>query len=102
VQPSWLGHSIGRWEGDTLVIDTIGLNDRVWQDLQGRPQTEKAHIVERYRRPDLGHLEVEITIDDPGAYLRPWKVRRLLDLAPDEEILEYICHENHKTEHFVN
>ena len=102
VQPSWLGHSIGRWEGDTLVIDTIGLNDRVWQDLQGRPQTEKAHIIERYRRPDLGHMEVEITIDDPGAYLRPWKVRRLLDLAPDEEILEYICNENHKTEHFVN
>ena len=102
VQPSWLGHSIGRWEGDTLVIDTIGLNDRVWQDLQGRPQTEKAHIIERYRRPDLGHLEVEITIDDPGAYTRPWKVRRLLDLAPDEEVLEYICNENHKTEHFVN
>jgi hypothetical protein len=102
VQPSWLGHSIGRWENDTLVIDTIGLNDRVWQDLAGRPQTEKAHIVERYRRTDLGHLEVEITIDDPGAYTRPWKVRRLLDLAPDDEILEYICHENHKTEHFVN
>ena len=102
VQPSWLGHSIGRWEGDTLVIDTIGLNDRVWQDLAGRPQTEKAHITERYRRPDLGHLEVEITIDDPGAYTRPWKVRRLLDLAPGEEILEYICNENHKTEHFVN
>jgi hypothetical protein len=102
VQPSWLGHSIGRWDGDTLVIDTIGLNDRVWQDLQGRPQTEKAHIIERYRRPDLGHLEVEITIDDPGAYTRPWKVRRLLDLAPGEEVLEYICNENHKTEHFVN
>jgi hypothetical protein len=102
VQPSWLGHSIGRWEGETLVIDTTGLNDRVWQDLQGHPQTEKAHIIERYRRPDLGHLDVEITIDDPGAYARPWKVRRLLDLAPDEEILEYICHENHKTEHFVN
>ena len=65
----------------------LGLNDRVWQGLQGRPQTEKAHIVERYRRPDLGHLEVEITIDDPGAYLRPWKVRRILELAPDEEIL---------------
>jgi hypothetical protein len=101
-QPSWLGHSIGRWEGDTLVIDTVGLNDRVWQDLAGRPQTEKAHIVERYRRPDLGHLEVEITIDDPGAYRRPWKVRRMLELAPGEEVLEYICNENHKTQHFVN
>ena len=101
-QPSWLGHSIGRWEGDTLVIDTVGLNDRIWQDLSGRPQTEKAHIVERYRRPDLGHMEVVITIDDPGAYTRPWKIRRLLELAPGEEILEYICNENHKTEHFVN
>jgi hypothetical protein len=102
LEPSWLGHSIGRWDGDTLVIDTIGLNDRVWQDLVGHPQTEKAHIVERYRRPDLGHLEIEINIDDPGAYLRPWKVRRRLDLAPHEEILEYICNENHKVEHFVN
>jgi hypothetical protein len=101
-QPSWLGHSIGRWEGETLVIDTVGLNDRVWQDLSGRPQTEKAHIVERYRRADLGHMELEITIDDPGAYTRPWKIRRLLQLAPGEEILEYICNENHKTEHFVN
>ena len=101
LEASWLGHSVGRWEGDTLVIDTIGLNDRVWLDLAGHPQTEKAHIVERYRRPDLGHLEIEITIDDPGAYLRPWKVRRRLDLAPDEEILEYICNENHKVEHFV-
>jgi hypothetical protein len=102
LQPSWLGHSIGRWDKDTLVIDTIGLNDRVWLDLAGRPQTEQTHIVERYRRPDLGHLEIEITIDDPDAYLRPWKVRRRLDLAPHEEILEYICNENHKTEHFVN
>jgi hypothetical protein len=102
LEPSWLGHSVGRWEGDTLVIDTIGLNDRVWLDLAGHPQTEKAHIVERYRRPDLGHLEIEIAIDDPGAYLRPWKVRRRLDLAPAEEILEYICNENHKVEHFVN
>jgi hypothetical protein len=102
LQPSWLGHSIGRWEGDTLVIDTVGLNDRGWVDGSGKPQTEQAHIIERYRRRDLGHLELEITIDDPGAYRKPWKVRRLLELAPDEEIYEYICHENHKTEHFVN
>jgi len=102
LQPSWLGHSVGRWEGDTLVIDTIGLNDRGWIDGGGRPQTEQTHVIERYRRPDLGHLEVEITIDDSSAYRRPWKVRRVLELAPHEEILEYICHENHKTEHFVN
>jgi hypothetical protein len=100
LQPTWLGHSIGRWEQDTLVIDTIGFNDKVW--LEGiRPQTEQLHVTERYRRIDRGRMSVEITIDDPGAYTRPWKVRRLLQLAPGEEIQEYICNENHKTEHFV-
>lgn len=100
LQPTWLGHSIGRWEQDTLVIDTIGFNDKVW--LEGiRPQTEQLHVIERYRRIDRGRMSVEITIDDPGAYTRPWKVRRLLQLAPGEEIQEYICNENHKTEHFV-
>jgi len=100
LQPTWMGHSIGRWEKDTLVVDTIGFNDKVW--LEGiRPQTEQLHVVERYRRLDRGRLSLEITIDDPGAYTRPWKVHRLLQLAPDEEVQEYICNENHKTEHFV-
>ena len=100
LHPTWLGHSIGRWEQDTLVIDTIGFNDKVW--LEGiRPQTEQLHVIERYRRIDRGRMSVEITIDDPGAYTRPWKVRRLLQLSPGEEIQEYICNENHKTEHFV-
>ena len=99
-QPSWLGHSIGRWEKDTLVIDTVGFNDKVW--LEGnRPQTEQLHVIERYRRIDLGRMSVEITIDDPGAYSRPWKVRRLLQLAPGEDVQEYICNENHHGEHFV-
>jgi hypothetical protein len=100
LHPTWMGHSIGRWEKDTLVIDTIGFNDKVW--LEGiRPQTERLHVIERYRRIDQGRMSVEITIDDPGAYTRPWKVRRLLQLAPGEEIQEYLCNENHKTEHFV-
>jgi hypothetical protein len=99
--PTWLGHSIGRWDRDTLVVDTIGFNDRGWLDNAGHPQTEKLHIVERYRRVDLGHLDVDITIDDPGAYTKPWKVHRILELAPHEEIQEYICNENHKTEHFT-
>jgi hypothetical protein len=100
LQPTWLGHSVGRWEQDTLVIDTTGFNDKGW--LEGvRPQTERLHIVERYRRVDLGSMTVEITVDDPGAYTRPWKIRRALQLAPGEEILEYVCNENHKTEHFV-
>ena len=100
LQPTWMGHSVGRWDHDTLVIDTTGFNDKGW--LEGaRPQTERLHVVERYRRVDLGRMTVEITIDDPGAYTRPWKIRRVLQLAPGEEIQEYLCNENHKTEHFV-
>jgi hypothetical protein len=100
LQPTWMGHSIGRWEMDTLVIDTTGFNDKGW--LEGfRPQTEQLHVIERYRRLDRGRMSVEITIDDPGAYTRPWTIRRLLQLAEGEEIQEYICNENHKTEHFV-
>jgi carboxypeptidase family protein len=100
LQPSWLGHSIGRWESDTLVVDTIGFNDKGWLD-GSRPQTEQLHVTERFRRIDLGHLDLEITIDDPGAYTKPWKVRRRLQLAPGEEIMEYVCNENNKTEHYV-
>jgi len=100
LQPTWMGHSIGRWEKDTLVIDSVGFNDKVWLD-GNRPQTERLHVTERYRRIDRGQMSVEITIDDPGAYTRPWMVRRLLQLAPGEEVQEYICNENHHTEHFV-
>ena len=100
LQPTWLGHSVGRWENDTLVVDTIGFNDRGWLD-GSRPQTEQLHVVERFRRLDLGHMQVEITVDDPGAYTKPWKMRRLLQLAVGEEIQEYVCNENNKTEHYV-
>ncbi len=90
--PSWMGHSIGHWEGQTLVVDTTGFNDRGWVDFRMTPQTEQLHVIERYTRPDLGHLELEITVDDPGAYTRPWKIRRRMELAPKgEEIQEYIC-----------
>ena len=99
--PSWLGHSIGRWESDTLVIDTVGFHDRGWVDVNGRPQTEQLHVIERMRRPNLGTLEIEITVDDPGAYERPWKLRRQLKLAPDEELHEYVCNENDRPEHLV-
>jgi Carboxypeptidase regulatory-like domain len=100
LQPSWQGHSIGHWENDTLVVDTIGFNDKGWLD-GSRPQTEQLHVIERFRRIDLGQMELEITIDDPGAYTRPWKIRRRLHLAPGEEIMEYVCNENNKTEHYV-
>ena len=92
--PTWYGHSIGRWEGDTLVVDTIGFNDKFWFDFRGHPHTEKLHTIERYTRTDLGHLENNVTIDDPGAYSRPFTVTFTARLRPGEELMEYICQEN--------
>jgi len=92
--PTWMGHSIGRWEQDTLVVDTVGFNDKSW--LGVHPHTEMLHTVTRYRRPDLGHLEVEVTVEDPGAFTKPWKTHNVWELAPGEEIQEYICVENNK------
>jgi len=95
--PTWQGHSIGRWEGDTLVIDTTGYNDKSWLSLTGIPHTEKLHTVERIRRPDYGHIEVEITMDDSEAFTGPWKRTFTATLAPpDEEIMEFICTENNR------
>ncbi|MEO5925625.1 MAG: carboxypeptidase-like regulatory domain-containing protein [Bryobacteraceae bacterium] len=99
--PTWTGHSIGSWQDDTLVIDTVGFHDRGWIDVTGKPQTEQLHVIERMRRTTLGTLEIEITVDDPGAYERPWKLRRQLKLAPNEELHEYVCNENEKPEHLV-
>jgi len=100
--PTWQGHSIGRWDGDMLVIDTTGYNDKTWLSLSGIPHTEKLHTVERIRRPDYGHIEVEITMDDSGAFTGPWKRTFTATLAPpEEEILEFICNENnHDTSHY--
>jgi carboxypeptidase family protein len=93
--PTWQGHSIGRWDGDTLVVDTTGFNDKAWLSLTGIPHTEKLHVVERIRRPDYGHIEVEITMDDSDAFTGPWKRTFTATLAPPgEEIMEFICNEN--------
>ena len=96
--PAWYGHSIGKWEGDTLVVDTAGFNDRGM--LLVAPQTEKLHVTERIRRTDLGHLEAEITAEDPGAFTAPWKITAHAGLLPDEDILEFVC-ENNKAQHMV-
>lgn len=96
LNPSWLGHSVGRWDGDTLVVDTVGFNGKAWIDFAGHPASEKLHIIERYRRPDLGHLELEITIDDPGAYAKPWTIRKTSELSRDDTLMEYICNENER------
>ena len=99
--PSWMGHSIGHWEGEVLVIDTLGFNDRSWLDPQGHPHTEKMRVTERLRRPDLGHLEIEFTIDDPGAYKTPWTIKRVADLDAGDEIGEYVCENNKDPDHMV-
>jgi hypothetical protein len=94
--PTWLGHSVGRWEGDTLVVDSTGFNDRSWLDLNGHPHTEQLHVVERYRRPDLGHMELEMTVQDPGALKAPWIMKRTYLLNPKDDVLETVCAENEK------
>ena len=98
--PSWMGHSIGHWEGDTLVVETVGFNDLGW--ISGLspaafPTTEKLRITERFRRLDLGHLEVETTYDDASTFKHPFANRQVRSLAPKgEEVLEYVCAENER------
>jgi hypothetical protein len=92
--PTWYGDSIGHWEGETLVIDTVGFNDKFWFDYLGHPHTEKLHTVERYTRTDLGSIKIEVTIDDPGAYRKPFTTTGRARLQPHEELMEYICQEN--------
>jgi hypothetical protein len=99
--PSWLGESIGKWDGDTFVIDTVGLNGKTWIDESGLPTTDKLHVIERIRRIDLGHLEIEHTVDDPGAYTKPWKFTTHPSMLKGE-LIEYICQENNRdVEHLV-
>ena len=91
--PTWLGHSIGRWEGETLVVDTVGYNDQSWL-LNGLPHTEMLHIVERFQRLDFGHLNVQVTYEDPGTLTKPVVRNAIWDLATEDEILEFVCENN--------
>ena len=99
----FIGHSVGKWEGDTLVVDTVGFNDQTWVDAIGHPHTDKMHVTERLRRKDLGHLEIETTIDDPGAYKKPWTFKETTELAGEtEEVGQYVCTENNRdVQHLV-
>ena len=100
--PRWYGHSIGHWEGDTLVVDRVGFEEGVWLDQEAHPHSDKLHVTERYRRVDLGHLETEVTVEDPGVLAKPWILKRVSDLAPGEEIREFMCAENNRDlEHLV-
>ena len=94
--PAWLGYSVGTWEGDTLVVDTRGFNDRSWLDAFGHPHSEAMRTTERIRRRDFGHLDVQVTIDDPTMYTKPFSIRYTQTLTPDTDILESICAENER------
>jgi hypothetical protein len=92
--PNWMGYSVGRWEGDTLVVESFGFNDRTWLDSRGHPHTEALRTTERYRRRDFGHLEIEINLQDSAVYAKPWTVALHAQLAADTELIEYVCNEN--------
>ena len=94
ITPSWMGDSIGRWEGDTLVVDTVGFNDKTWLDLVGHPHSDALHVVERIRRVKHDSLSIDITIDDPKAYTKPWVAHLIYDLKPDWNIGEEVCEDN--------
>jgi len=94
--PSWNGYSSGKWEGDTLVVETIGFRDNLWADYNGSPLTEAAKITERFRRLSFGNLEVEVTVEDLKAYTKPWTVKLNQSIVLDTDILEYVCVENEK------
>jgi hypothetical protein len=94
--PTWLGYSVGRWEGDTLTAETAGFNGKTWLDQAGHPITDAARVTERFHRRDFGHMDLQITIDDPKAYTKPWTVTEAMVLLPDTDLIEYVCNENEK------
>ena len=96
LQPSWQGHSIGRWEGDTLVVDSVGFHGSTWFDNYGHLHSDRMHVIERFTRRDLGNLDIAITVDDPGAYSRPFTLHFNAQLMPGLELMEYICEENNQ------
>jgi hypothetical protein len=97
LQPWWYGYSIGRWEGDTLVVESVGFRDDGWLDVYGSPLTAQGKLIERWRRPDFGHLEIDVTIDDPKAYTKPFTVRVSHQILLDQQLIEFICNENEKS-----
>ena len=95
-QPAWMGYSVGRWDHDTLVVETAGFNDKTWLDIMGHPHSEALRMVERYRRRDFGHMDVEMTFDDPKMYTKPFTIKVTNELWADSDIFEFFCNENEK------
>jgi hypothetical protein len=99
-EPWWYGYSVGRWEGDTLVVESTGFIDNIWLDVRGSPMTSSAKVTEKFRRINYGSLEIEITVDDPRAYTKPWTVKVTQRIYPDTELIEFICEDRDAT-HYV-
>jgi hypothetical protein len=97
--PAWYGYSVGKWEGDTLVVETVGLNEKTWLDDSGHPHSDALRITEHFRRPDFGHMQVEVTIDDPKAYVKPWTAKIPWNFVADTELLDWVCENNKDLEH---
>jgi hypothetical protein len=95
-QPSWLGYSVGKWEGDSLVVDSVGFNDRGWLDARGHAHSEDLRLTERFHRLNFGEMEVRLTIDDPKTYTKPFTIALQQRLLPDTDLLESFCAENEK------
>ena len=94
--PTWYGNAVGKWDGDTLVVESIGFKDGLWLDISGTPLTDAAKVTERFRRPTFGKLEIEVTVDDPKAYTKPWSITVNQTIALDTDMLEFVCQENEK------
>jgi hypothetical protein len=101
MNPAWFGYSVGKWEGDTLVVDTRGLNDRSWLDPAGHPHSDRLRIIERFQRKNLGQMDVELTFEDPVAYREPWSATLRFELDPDTELIENVCENERDREHLV-
>jgi hypothetical protein len=95
-QPWFYGYSVGHWEDDTLVVTTTGFRDGEWLDIIGTPLTDAATVIERFRRPTYGRMQIDITVDDPKAYTEPWTVRMNQTVMVDEELIEFVCLENQR------
>jgi hypothetical protein len=96
LNPTWMGYSTAKWDGDALVVDSRGFNGKAWLDQLGRPSSDALHVTERFRRTDFGHMDLQITIDDPKAYTKPWTVNESMHLLTNTELLEFICNENNR------
>jgi hypothetical protein len=102
INPSWMGYSVGKWEGDEFVVDTSGFNDKVWNiDLAGHPHSDALHVYERFHRVDFGHMDIRVTIDDPKTYTKPWTMPMRYTLLPDTDLLEFVCEINADPVHMV-